>query len=112
MTKYIGEKIGKVETKIIDFNEPLQLESGETLPQFSIAYETYGTLNDNKTNAVLIVHALSGDAHAAGINVDSVPGWWNDTIGPGLPIDTNRFFVICTNVIGGCKGSTGPNSML
>jgi homoserine O-acetyltransferase len=88
---------------------PFALESGATLSPVTIAYETYGTLNANKSNAILIVHALTGSAHAAGFHAgDDKPGWWDDCIGPGKAFDTNRFFVICSNVIGGCYGSTGP----
>ena len=88
------------------------LESGAKLNELKIAYETYGELNDKKTNAVLICHALSGDAHAAGYHDgDKKPGWWDDMIGPGKAFDTDKYFVICSNVIGGCKGSSGPNSI-
>ena len=88
------------------------LESGKKLGSIVIAYETYGTLNIDKTNAILIVHALSGDAHAAGKNgpQDEKPGWWDAMIGPGRCFDTNKYFIICSNIIGGCKGSTGPSS--
>jgi homoserine O-acetyltransferase len=81
------------------------LESGEKLGPITLAYETYGELNAQKSNAILVVHALSGDAHAAGSN-----GWWENLIGPGKGIDTNKYFVVCSNVIGGCRGSTGPSS--
>jgi homoserine O-acetyltransferase len=78
----------------------------------TLAYETYGALNRDKTNAILVAHALSGDAHAAGFHEgDSAPGWWDVMIGPGKAFDTDRYFVICSNVIGGCKGSTGPSSI-
>ncbi|RKY41426.1 MAG: homoserine O-acetyltransferase [Candidatus Makaraimicrobium thalassicum] len=88
------------------------LENGAVLPEFRIAYETYGRLNSRKTNAVLICHALSGDAHAAGFHQgDKKPGWWDEMIGPGKAFDTKKYFVICSNVIGGCKGSSGPNSV-
>ena len=88
------------------------LESGEKLGPVTLAYETYGTLNEEKSNAVLVLHALSGDAHAAGrSNVDGSVGWWDNFIGPGKGIDTDKYFVICSNVIGGCKGSTGPSSI-
>ncbi len=77
----------------------------------TLAYETYGTLNEQKSNAVLVLHAFSGDAHAAGWHKgDKEPGWWDDLIGPGKGIDTDKYFVICSNVLGGCKGSTGPSS--
>lgn len=90
----------------------LDLESGGTLSQATIAYETYGTLNSNKSNAILICHALSGDAHAAGFHQDSTkPGWWEIMIGPGKPIDTDHYFVVCSNIIGSCMGSSGPSSI-
>ncbi len=107
--------VGVVETKYFTFAEPpdeLILESERRLGPVTLAYETYGTLNRDKTNAILVAHALSGDAHAAGIHEgDSAPGWWDVMIGPGKAFDTDRYFVICSNVIGGCKGSTGPSSM-
>ncbi len=107
--------VDTVETRYFTFAEPsneLTLELGEKLGPITIAYETYGELNQNKTNAVLVLHALSGDAHAAGRHKNSKnAGWWNDLIGPGKGIDTNQYFVICSNVIGGCKGSTGPSSI-
>ncbi|MHA1839611.1 MAG: homoserine O-acetyltransferase MetX [Candidatus Ranarchaeia archaeon] len=111
MTDYIGSELGVVKTKKVTFEEPLKLESGNTLPRFTLAYETYGSLDKDKTNVILIVHALSGDAHVAGVSPEGAPGWWSDMVGPGAPIDTNHFFVICSNVIGGCKGSTGPSSI-
>ena len=90
----------------------LKLESGEKLGPITLAYETYGELNKDKSNAILIQHALSGDAHAAGYHHgEDKPGWWNDMIGPEKAFDTNKYFVICSNVIGGCKGSTGPSSI-
>jgi homoserine O-acetyltransferase len=85
--------------------DELTLESGEKLGPITLAYETYGKLNAEKSNALLVVHALTGDSHVAGTN-----GWWENLIGPGKGIDTNEYFVICSNVIGGCKGSTGPSS--
>lgn len=101
-----------VETKCFAFAWPpdeLLLESGEKLGPITLAYETYGNLNANRSNAVLIFHALSGDAHAAGFHLgDDRPGWWDGMIGPGKAFDTDKYFVICSNVIGGCKGSTGP----
>ncbi|HEY3421011.1 MAG TPA: homoserine O-acetyltransferase [Methanomassiliicoccales archaeon] len=103
--------VGIVETKSADITKPLSLESGQTLSSFRIAYETYGKLNKEKNNAILICHALSGDAHAAGYHEgDTRPGWWDSSIGPGKGFDTSKFFVICSNVLGGCKGSTGPSS--
>ncbi len=107
--------VGVVKTKYFTFAEPsgpLVLESGRTLSPVTLAYETYGTLNRDKTNAILVAHALSGDAHAAGFHKgESAPGWWDVMIGPGKAFDTDRYFVICSNVIGGCKGSTGPSSI-
>lgn len=103
--------LGYTETKFYTFDS-LPLESGEILSPVTIAYETYGILNQNKDNAVLICHALTGDAHAAGISKETGKlGWWEIMIGPGKPFDTNKYFVICSNVIGGCKGSTGPSSI-
>ena len=103
------------ETKSFTFACPpaeLGLESGEKLGPITLAYETYGDLNPEKSNAVLVLHALSGDAHAAGFHEgDTSPGWWDSLIGPGKGIDTNKYFVVCSNVIGGCKGSTGPSSV-
>ena len=92
---------------------PMQLDSGETLGPITLAYETYGELNDEKSNAILITHALSGDAHLAGVHAedDRKPGWWDSMVGPGKGFDTSKFFVICSNVIGGCQGSTGPSSV-
>ena len=89
-------------------DQPLSLDSGKTLSPFTIAYMTYGALNAEKSNAVLICHALTGDQFVASDQpVTGKPGWWTIMVGPGRPIDTNRFFVICANVIGGCMGSTG-----
>jgi homoserine O-acetyltransferase len=92
-------------------DEPFALESGATLGPVTLAYETYGHLNARRSNAVLIVHALSGGAHAAGLDDQGRTGWWDECIGPGKAFDTDRFFVICSNVIGGCYGSTGPASI-
>ena len=89
--------------------EPLTLENGDRLEQVSVCYETWGTLNNERSNAVLICHALSGDSHVARHDEDDAPGWWEIVVGPGKPIDTNRYFVICSNVLGGCRGTTGPN---
>jgi homoserine O-acetyltransferase len=109
------ENVGFVETKYFTFAEPpdeLLLESERTLGPITLAYETYGTLNRDKTNAILVAHALSGDAHAAGFHEgDTAPGWWDVMIGPGKAFDTDRYFVISSNVFGGCKGSTGPSSL-
>jgi homoserine O-acetyltransferase len=106
---------GTVETKYFQFGSaeaPLVLENGETLGPITVAYETYGKLNKEKSNAVLILHALSGDAHAAGYHAgEKNPGWWNDMIGPGKAFDTDKYFMVCSNVLGGCKGTTGPSSV-
>ncbi|MCD4685663.1 MAG: homoserine O-acetyltransferase [Anaerolineae bacterium] len=105
--------VGIVQRHYAHFNTPLRLRSGTTLPEFTLAYETYGTLNTDRSNAILICHALSGDAHVAGYHTNDPqekPGWWDDAVGPGKLFDTNRYFVICSNVIGGCQGSTGPAS--
>ena len=92
-------------------DEPLPLDAGVSLAPFQIAYKTYGTLNAGKTNAVMVCHALSGDQHVASPNpVTGKPGWWSLMVGPGRPIDTDRYFVICANVLGGCMGTTGPAS--
>ncbi len=105
--------VGIVEDKIQHFSQALTLVCGRELPEYDIAYETYGTLNATATNAVLICHALSGDHHAAGYHSmkDKKPGWWENCIGPNKPIDTNKFFVVCSNTLGHCKGSTGPASI-
>jgi len=109
------EDIFYVETQYYTFAHPpneLVLESGEKLGPITLAYETYGELNKDRTNAILILHALSGDAHVAGYHKgDRKPGWWDNMVGPGKAFDTNKYFVICSNVIGGCKGSTGPSSI-
>lgn len=95
-----------------DSPDELLLECGEKLGPITVAYETYGTLNKDKSNAILIVHALSGDAHAAGFHKGNTkPGWWDDMIGDGKAFDTDKYFVICSNVLGGCKGTTGPASI-
>ncbi|CAN0476656.1 unnamed protein product, partial [Phaeothamnion confervicola] len=91
-------------------DEPLALDCGVTLPSYDLCFETYGELNAARDNAVLVCHALSGDAHAAGYyeGESPKPGWWDNCIGPGKPLDTERFFVVCSNNLGGCNGSTGP----
>ena len=104
--------VGRVETKTFTINDTLKLSSGKTLDHVELAYETYGELNSAKTNAILVCHALTGDAHAAGWHSkDTKPGWWEMVIGPGKALDTDKYFVICSNVLGGCKGSTGPASI-
>lgn len=101
-----------VETKYFNINEPISLNSGKTLPKVQIAYETYGKLNGSKDNAILLLHALTGDAHAAGYHKeDKKPGWWDDMVGSNKAFDTDKYFVICTNMLGGCRGTTGPNSI-
>ena len=122
--------VGVIETRCHDLAGPLELDSGASLPEVRIAYETYGTLNAERSNALLVCHALSGDAHAAGWSADSdTPtaldgfkaddrgvkprsglGWWDGMIGPGKAFDTDRWFVVSTNLVGGCRGSTGPAS--
>jgi homoserine O-acetyltransferase len=93
-------------------DQPLRLDAGVDLAPFQIAYQTYGTLNAQRSNAVLICHALTGDQHVANVHpVTGKPGWWETMVGPGKPIDTQRYFVICPNVIGACMGSTGPSSI-
>ena len=97
--------------KIISVSKPLALDCGKTVNDFPLAYETYGKLNENKNNAILIFHALTGDQFVAETNpVTNKEGWWVTAVGPGKAIDTNKYFVICANVIGGCMGSWGPSS--
>lgn len=108
--------VGIVETQYYTFAEPpcqLELECGRKLGPITLAYETYGKLNAGKSNAILVIHALTGDAHAAGRHSpsDRKPGWWDKMIGPGKAFDTDRYFVICSNSVGGCQGSTGPSSI-
>ena len=97
--------------KYYDSDESFQLSSGEKLDGITLAYETYGVLNKDKSNAILICHAISGDSHVAKHDKDDLPGWWDIMVGANKPIDTNKYFVICSNVVGGCSGSTGPNSL-
>lgn len=94
-----------------EYPYPFLLDHGGILPKFDIAYETWGTLNEKKDNAILIHTGLSASSHAKSHTKNTKPGWWEDFIGPGANIDTNKFFVICTNAIGGCYGSTGPSSI-
>jgi homoserine O-acetyltransferase len=105
--------VGIVTPQRLHFDEPLVLRSGKSIASYDLMVETYGTLNAAHSNAILICHALSGDHHAAGYHsdTDAKPGWWDNCIGPGKPIDTNKFFVVCLNNLGGCAGSTGPTSM-
>ncbi|ADN01734.1 homoserine O-acetyltransferase MetX [Spirochaeta thermophila] len=111
-----GKGIGLVTPQDFTFGRPgegLILESGKSFGPITIRYETYGELNRDRSNAVLILHAFSGDAHVAGFHSpdDPSPGWWDTMVGPGKAFDTNRYFVICSNVLGGCQGSTGPSSI-
>jgi len=110
-----GLSVGIVEKKFFTFAEPpnkMIMESGARLGPITLAYETYGSLNEDKSNVVMVLHALSGNSHVAGYysEDDEKPGWWDNTVGPGKGIDTNRYFVICSNIIGSCYGSTGPSS--
>ena len=108
----LNQSIGIVTPRVARFDEPLALTCGRELPAYELMYETYGTLDKDHSNAVLVCHALSGNHHAAGFHStqDRKPGWWDECIGPGKPIDTNRFFVVSLNNLGGCHGSTGPSS--
>lgn len=114
-TDLFPNSVGLVEKKFFTFGEAgdaLPLEAGASIGPVTLAYETYGRLNEAKDNAILLTHALTGDSHAAGYYdvSDRKPGWWETMVGPGKGIDTNRYFVICSNVLGGCMGSTGPAS--
>ena len=113
--------IGPVQTQFFHLSEPFSLDSGESFNALTLAYETYGTLNSDASNAILVFHALTGSQHAAGINKtvpgvetfwkeECVQGWWDAFIGPGKALDTDRYFVICANYLGSCYGSTGPHS--
>jgi homoserine O-acetyltransferase len=108
----IGE-VGLVEPHDFVCSDPFEFENGAFLPGFTLRYETYGHLSRAKDNAILICHALSGDHHCAGVHSlrDRKPGWWDTMVGPGKPIDTRRFFVVASNCLGGCQGSTGPSSL-
>ena len=107
--------VGIVQTQFFRFaqsEQPFLLSGGQRLGVVTVAYETYGTLNEEKSNAILILHALTGDAHAAGLHEgSSTPGWWDGMIGPGKAFDSEKYFIICTNVLGGCQGTTGPSSI-
>jgi homoserine O-acetyltransferase len=116
MAKIGNNSVGVVETKtvrVVEGDKPLRLDCGKTLGPIDVAYETYGELSQDGDNVVLICHALSGDAHVAGFHgaADKKPGWWDIMVGPGKGIDTNKFFVICSNFLGGCAGTTGPSSI-
>jgi homoserine O-acetyltransferase/O-succinyltransferase len=105
-------EVGLIEPRDYVSAEPFTCDDGQALPGFTLRYETYGRLNPARDNAILVCHALSGDHHCAGIHSlsDKKPGWWNNLIGPGKAVDTNKFFVLCANVLGGCQGSSGPAS--
>lgn len=107
-----ADSVGLVTPQIAHFDMPLKLDCGRELSDYDLVYETYGKLDSEHNNAILICHALSGDHHAAGYHSmdDKKPGWWESAIGPGKPIDTDRFYVVCLNNLGGCKGSSGPNT--
>ena len=109
----LNNSVGIVETKYFSFDEKINLENGLDFGPITVAYETYGELNEDKSNAILVLHALSGDAHAAGYHSkqDKKPGWWDDMIGSDKAFDTNKYFVISSNFLGGCKGTTGPSSI-
>src|SRR3984957_5048612 len=108
-----GDDVGIVEPRDYNHPGPFTFKSGQVIEGFTLRYETYGSLNATRDNAVLVCHALSGDHHCAGWHSasDAKPGWWNNLIGPGKAVDTRRFFVVCANVLGGCQGSTGPSSI-
>jgi len=112
-TVFPEDSVGLVTPQLATFSEPLPLACGRSLAAYELIYETYGQLNSDASNAVLICHALSGHHHAAGYHseADRKPGWWDSAIGPGKPIDTRRFFVVALNNLGGCNGSTGPSSI-
>ncbi len=107
------DSVGLVAPQTHHFTEPLKLSSGGVLPEYDLVYETYGTLNPGRSNAILVCHALSSNHHVAGYHSpdDRKPGWWENFVGPGKTIDTRRFFVVCCNNLGGCFGSTGPASI-
>ncbi|MCF7954187.1 MAG: homoserine O-acetyltransferase [Phycisphaerae bacterium] len=116
MEEHLSNSVGIVETKtmqVVTADDPLKLQSGKTLGPINVAYETYGMINEARDNVVLICHALTGNAHVAGYNSpdDKKPGWWEIMVGPGKAIDTNKYFVICSNILGGCSGTTGPSSV-
>lgn len=116
MDKDLDNSIGIVKTQFLEVvgqDKPLKLQCGKSLAPIMVAYETYGSLNQDKSNAILVCHALSGNAHIAGYNSpeDKKPGWWDSMVGPGKGIDTNKYFVICSNFLGGCSGTTGPGDV-
>ena len=109
----MSHSVGIVKAELAVFESPLVFKSGAVLPRYELAYETYGALNSDRSNATLICHALSGHHHVAGVYADSPKstGWWDNMVGPGKPIDTDKFFVVGMNNLGGCHGSTGPSSV-
>lgn len=109
----IQQSVGIVAPRVAKFSEPVALKSGAVIDEYELVYETYGTLNSARSNAVLVCHALNASHHVAGVYADDATnvGWWDNMIGPGKPVDTNRFFVIGVNNLGGCHGSTGPKSV-
>jgi homoserine O-acetyltransferase len=109
-----ARSVGIVAPRYAHFEDALPLRSGAVLPGFTLAYETYGALNAEHSNAIMLFHALSGDAHVAGYHTSDPaerPGWWDEAVGPGKMFDTDRYYVVCSNVLGGCRGSTGPSSL-
>src|SRR6266849_7018355 len=107
------ESIGIVTPQTLHFTEPLRMQNGSLLGDYDLVVETYGTLNAARSNAVLVCHAMNASHHVAGVYADDPKnvGWWDNMVGPGKPVDTNRFFVIGVNNLGGCHGSTGPSSI-
>lgn len=112
-TEQESKSVGIVKTEYYTINEQIRLENGIEFGPITVAYETYGKLNPTKDNVILVHHALSGDAHAAGYHSenDKKPGWWDDMIGPEKAFDTEKYFIVCSNFLGGCKGTTGPSSI-
>ena len=109
----MSDSLINIFTDVAEIKSPLKLVSGKVIDEYNLKYETYGVLNKEKNNAVLICHALSGNHHAAGCyKNEKKPGWWDNMIGPGKPIDTNKLYVVCLNNLGGCHGSTGPTSQI
>ena len=109
----MSDSLINIFTDVAEIKSPLKLASGKVIDEYNLKYETYGVLNKEKNNAVLICHALSGNHHAAGCyKNEKKPGWWDNMIGPGKPIDTNKLYVVCLNNLGGCHGSTGPTSQI
>ena len=106
-----NDSLGRIETKSFIHKDSFALKSGKTLQGFEMVYQTYGELNEARDNAILICHALSGNHHVAGLNEDDKKGWWDDMVGPNKAFDTNKYFIVGCNNLGGCHGSTGPNSI-